>query len=94
MPGAAPTRAADAQVDADGQAGRRDHHRGRRVTGSMTVPTMHLRPIVAQPAPKAGARLRRRAAGGVMTASPAAAGDATYWHELAATFPVERFPLT
>jgi predicted nicotinamide N-methyase len=27
-------------------------------------------------------------------ASLAAAGDATYWEEVAATFPVERFPLT
>jgi hypothetical protein len=27
-------------------------------------------------------------------ASLAATGDATYWKELAATFPVERFPLT
>jgi hypothetical protein len=47
----------------------RDHDRGRRVTGSIKVPTMHPAPIITQTAPGRGLGARCRAAAAAATAA-------------------------
>jgi hypothetical protein len=46
-----------------------DHDRGRRVTGSIKVPTMHAAPMIAQTAPGRGLGARCRAAAAAATAA-------------------------
>src|SRR6266566_2102908 len=66
----APMRAADAaRLTPTAKRVAGDQDRGRRVTGSMRVPTMHPRPMAAQTAPGHTLGARCRAVAAVMTAA-------------------------